>query len=318
MTLANTVMIVDDSQTIRQVVRGYLEDDGYEVVEASDGETAIDACEQDPPDVVLLDIEMPGLNGHQVLARLKANLRLRDIPVVFFTSKENDVLLGLAGGAHDYVTKGFTPAELRARVRSAMRVKTLQDELTRRGDELDRSSRTDVLTGLFNRRHLVEQLTTHLLTARRHGQPVGVLLLDIDHFKRVNDTYGHLAGDEVLIEFSRRIELQLRGGDVAGRWGGEEFLVILPQTGMSGTFEVGEKIRVSIASQPFITSAAVISITVSGGSAVGPGASGEDLVQRADTGLYEAKDGGRNRIVPTMAPQPLELGPGSAPGGASA
>jgi two-component system, cell cycle response regulator len=312
MTGLGTVLIVDDSETIRRLVRGHLEVKGYDVIEAEDGQEGIATCLAELPDVVMLDVEMPGLSGHEVLALLKDEPTVKNTPVVFLTSQGSieKVLAALDGGAHDYLTK--TPEtlqspELTARVGSAMRVKKLQDELHLRNEELDRSSRTDVLTGLFNRRHLQDQLRSQLTTARRHGQELGVVLLDIDHFKHVNDTYGHLAGDEVLVEFASRIERQLRDGDIAGRWGGEEFLLLLPQTGLSGTFEVGERIRVAIASEPFIVADAVINLTVSGGSAVGPGASGDDLVHRADTGLYEAKDKGRNRIVPTMVTEPHNI-----------
>jgi diguanylate cyclase (GGDEF)-like protein len=305
MSVTATVLIVDDSLVIRAVVRGWLEEQDYQVVEVADGETAIERCLADPPDVVLLDIEMPGLNGHEVLARLKSEEALKDIPVVFLTnhSSMDEVLRGLRGGAHDYLSKPFEPAELVARVGAAVRVKKLQDELHRRNNELDTLSRTDLLTGLFNRRHLDEQLTRNTSTARRYGHTLGVLLLDLDHFKNVNDTHGHLAGDQVLCEFARRVEGALRAGDIAGRWGGEEFLVLLPHTDLPGVVEVGEKIRTAIALEPFAIATGAISITVSGGCSTGADADVDDLVHRADTGLYDAKDRGRNCIVAT----PLEL-----------
>ena len=311
MSATATVLIVDDSLVIRAVVRGWLEEQDYQVVEVADGETAIERCLADPPDVVLLDIEMPGLNGHQVLARLKSDEALRDIPVVFLTnhSSMDEVLRGLRGGAHDYLSKPFEPAELVARVGAAVRVKKLQDELHRRNDELDTLSRTDLLTGLFNRRHLDEQLTRNTSTARRYGHTLGVLLLDLDHFKTVNDTHGHLAGDLVLCEFARRVENALRAGDIAGRWGGEEFLVLLPHTDLPGVVEVGEKIRAAIASEPFEIATGAIGVTVSGGCSTGADVDVDDLVHRADTGLYDAKDRGRNCIVPTLTETPMATGP---------
>jgi diguanylate cyclase (GGDEF)-like protein len=296
------VLIVDDSMVIRAVVRGWLEEHDYEVTEVADGESALEYCLATPPDIVLLDIEMPGLNGHDVLARLKSQDTLRDIPVVFLTNHSgmDEVLRGLHGGANDFLSKPFEPAELVARVGAAARVKKLQDELHRRNDELDTLSRTDLLTGLFNRRHLDEQLSSHVSTARRHDHTLGVLLLDLDHFKNVNDTHGHLAGDLVLCEFARRVEGALRAGDVAGRWGGEEFLVLLPHTALPGVIEVGEKIRAAVAAKPFAIGDGTITVTVSGGCAAGVGAGIDDLVQRADTGLYEAKDRGRDSIVATI------------------
>jgi two-component system cell cycle response regulator len=294
-----TILVVDDSLVVRSVVRGWLEEQGYRVVEVEEGQAAIETCLAEPPDVVLLDIEMPGLNGHDVLARLKSEPAVRDIPVVFLTNHASmdEVLRGLGGGAHDYLRKPFEPAELVARVDAAFRVKKLQDELHRRNDELDEISRTDALTGLFNRRHLEEQLRVNVSASQRHGYGLGLLLLDVDHFKLVNDTYGHPAGDSVLCELSRRIVSGLRAGDVAGRWGGEEFLVILPHTDLVGTIQAGERIRSAIAAEPFVMAGTVAAVTASGGCTAQVGASAEELVHAADAGLYEAKASGRNRIV---------------------
>jgi len=297
-----TVLIADDSLVVRAVVRARLEDEGYDVVEAADGDAAVATCVQSPPDVVLLDVEMPGLDGHQVLARLKRDETLADIPVVFLTGRTSmdDMVAGLRAGAHDYLKKPFEAAELVARVGSAAHVKKLQDRLRERNADLERVSRTDMLTGLYNRRHLEDQLAREHSTARRTQRDLGVLLLDIDHFKRVNDTYGHAAGDHVLCEFAERMTRHLRAGDVAGRWGGEEFLVILPGTDLDGALHVAERIRASVDATPFDTSEAsgpAISVTVSGGCVVGPADTPDDLVSAADDGLYAAKDAGRNRII---------------------
>ena len=247
-----TVLIADDSLVIRAVVRAGLEGEGYSVREAVDGTTALEECRQQPPDVVLLDIEMPGLDGYQVLAALKADPDLKDVPVVFLTSRASmqDVVAGLRGGAHDYLKKPFEPPELLARVASAAHVKHLQDTLRRRNAELDRMSRTDVLTGLYNRRHLDEELLRRIKDALRYHNPICLLLLDIDHFKRVNDTYGHPAGDLVLSTFAQRLSETLRAGDIPGRWGGEEFLVILPRTDLDGALVVAERVRSATAAAP--------------------------------------------------------------------
>ena len=206
------VLIADDSLVIRAVVRGGLEDEGYRVTEAIDGLAALEQCRRDPPDVILLDVEMPGIDGFQVLRALKSDAELKDIPVVFLTSRSDidDVVAGLRGGAHDYLKKPFEHVELLARVGSAVHVKKLQDQLRQRNVELDRMSRTDALTGLYNRRHLDEELVRQQSDANRHHDPLCVLLLDIDHFKKINDTFGHPAGDLVLCAFADRLRAELR------------------------------------------------------------------------------------------------------------
>jgi two-component system cell cycle response regulator len=299
-----TVLIADDSLLIRAVVRNGLAEEGYEVIEAVDGLAALEQCRQRPPDVVLLDIEMPALDGYQVLARLKSDPDLTDIPVVFLTSRSgmDDVVAGLRGGAHDYLKKPFEAPELLARVGSAIHVKKLQDQLRQRNMELEQISRTDGLTGLFNRRHLDAELALRNKDALRHGEPICVLLLDIDHFKHVNDTYGHPTGDEILRAFATRMSLGLRAGDIAGRWGGEEFLVILPRTDLADALEVAERIRSTTANTPMIAAGRQISVTISGGAAFGPGDATDAVVDLADQCLYRAKHSGRNRIVTSPLP----------------
>jgi two-component system, cell cycle response regulator len=299
MSTNTSVLIADDSLVVRAVVRSQLEEEGYDVTEAADGNAALAQCRLTPPDVVLLDVEMPGLTGHQVLAQLKADDALKDIPVVFLTGRTamDDVLTALRGGAHDYLKKPFEAAELVARVGAAAHVKKLQDRLRERNGELERVSRTDMLTGLYNRRHLEEELRRHHSVARRNRAELGVILLDIDHFKNVNDTYGHAAGDEVLAEFAQRLPDQLRAGDIAGRWGGEEFLVILPDTGYDGTRQVAERICASTAATPMRADGRDITVTVSGGCAVDAAAGPDALVSLADMHMYQAKQSGRNRIV---------------------
>jgi two-component system, cell cycle response regulator len=300
---AATVLVADDSLLIRAVVRAELEGEGYRVVEAVDGTAAIEHCREQPPDVVLLDIEMPGLDGYQVLAVLKDNENLKDIPVVFLTGRTatHDLVAGLRGGAHDYLRKPFESEELLARVGSAAHVKLLQDQLRERNEELDRVSRTDPLTGLYNRRHLDQELARTQSEARRRGEPMSVLMLDIDHFKRVNDTHGHPAGDLVLQAFARRLQDTLRAGDIAGRWGGEEFLLILPRTDLDGAREVGERLRGAVDASPVIADECPVRVTVSGGCASGLINDDTDLVALADSCLYLAKSEGRNRIVGAAA-----------------
>ena len=299
-----TVLIADDSLVIRAVVRGGLEDEGYAVVEAVDGLAALEHCRHDPPDIILLDIEMPELDGYQVLAALKSEAELEDIPVVFLTSRSDvaDVVAALRGGAHDYLKKPFENIELIARVGSAVHVKTLQDQLRQRNADLDRMSRTDALTGLYNRRHIDEQLMRQQNNASRHHDPLSVLLLDIDHFKRINDSYGHPAGDLALCAIADRLRADTRAGDIAGRWGGEEFMIIMPRTDLDGAFAVAERLRQAIAAEPITAGYVKIDVTVSGGCALSIGHSAELLLQLADTCLYSAKKSGRNKIVAASLP----------------
>jgi two-component system, cell cycle response regulator len=295
---AGRILVAEDSLVVRTLVCDQLEEEGYEVVEAVDGESALVQCALINPDAILLDIEMPGLDGHQVLARLKADPAFSDIPVVFLTGRTStgDMVQGLRAGAHDYLKKPFEPAELLARIGGAVRMKRLQDELRMRNDQLNALSRVDALTGIFNRRHLDEQLVEAGKTAARAQQSLAVLMLDIDHFKQVNDSHGHPAGDQVLQEFARRLKGTLRAGNTVGRWGGEEFLVIAPRTTPDEAMMLGERIRSSIAEQPVDLGSVRLSITVSIGCGVGLKPSAE-LVALADAALYRSKAEGRNRVT---------------------
>jgi len=294
----DTILIADDSMVVRAVLRRQLEADGHTVVEAVDGEEALKACRDVRPDVVLLDVEMPVLDGHATLERLKADEDLKDIPVVFLTGRVDtaDVVRGLRLGAHDYLRKPFEANELMARVSAALRTKWLQDELRARNAELDRVSRIDMLTGLYNRRHLDEHLRHTISAARRHGRTLGVLLADIDHFKQVNDRYGHLAGDAVLKEVALRLQSTVRAEDALGRWGGEEFIAVLSETPAASIAVIAERMRQVIAASPFaLDDGSRIPVTVSIGHTSGC-EDAEILVHRADDALYAAKAAGRNRV----------------------
>ena len=284
------VLIADDSPTIRALVRFELETGGYTVVEATDGSGALAQTDEYEVDVILLDVQMPGQDGHAVLAELKARTRTRDVPVVFLSGSgsADDVVQALREGAHDYLRKPPDPGELQARVASAYRMKQLQDQLRDRAVELETISRTDHLTGLYNRRHGEEHLRRALAGARRHGHPLAVLLIDVDHFKQVNDTRGHSGGDDVLFEVAQALSSVVRTEDVIARWGGEEFLVCAQHSDTAATGVLAERLRSAVADR--------CGVTVSVGAAV---THGEDtaLLETADRNLYAAKAAGRNRCL---------------------
>ena len=293
------VLVAEDSLVVRAFLRRQLEEYGHQVIEASDGEEALDMCRKHDLDVILLDVEMPKLDGHGVLAVLQASPELADTPVVFLTARTSteDIVEGLRLGAHDYLRKPFEPAELLARVSAAARVKSLQDQLRQRNLELDTMSRTDALTGLPNRREMQERMTAAISVGHRHTQPTAVLMVDVDHFKAVNDTYGHDGGDAVLRAVASRLESACRTEDSAGRWGGEEFVVVAPLTNLASAAMLAERIRTDIADMTVrVGEGPALKVTVSVGVAAGH-AGVAPLLADADAALYEAKRSGRNRVV---------------------
>jgi two-component system cell cycle response regulator len=294
------VLLVEDSAAIRALVRRMLAAGGHTVVEAAGGAAALTVCREQQPDVVLLDVEMPEMSGWDVLAAMKSDADLRDVPVVFLTGRSDtaDMVDGLRLGAHDYLRKPCEPTELLARVQAAARVKRLQDELRQRNEELDLISRTDSLTGLHNRRHIEEYLTKLVSLARRNAQPIAVLIIDIDHFKSVNDGHGHDAGDAVLREVTARLAGSLRLEDMVGRWGGEEFLVVLPNTSIQGAAELAERLRRVVAEEPCrLPDGGAMRVTISLGCAASVMDDAGTLVRAADAAMYQAKESGRNRVA---------------------
>jgi two-component system, cell cycle response regulator len=294
------VLLVEDSAAIRALVRRMLVAGGHTVVEAAGGAAALAVCRERQPDVVLLDVEMPEMSGWDVLAAMKADPDLRDVPVVFLTGRSDttDMVDGLRLGAHDYLRKPCEPTELLARVQAAARVKRLQDELRQRNEDLDRISRTDALTGLRNRRHVEEYLVKLTSLARRNAEPIAVLVIDIDHFKSVNDSHGHDAGDVVLREVAGRMLGSVRLEDMVGRWGGEEFLVVLPNTAAEGAAELAERLRQVVAETPCrLADGDAVQVTISVGCAASLMDDAGRLVRSADAAMYEAKESGRNRVV---------------------
>ncbi|HEX7051432.1 MAG TPA: PleD family two-component system response regulator [Longimicrobiales bacterium] len=297
------ILVVDDEPDNLEILATRLRYRGYEVEEATRGEEALERVEQNPPDLILLDIMMPGLDGYEVTRRIKSNPALPFIPIILVTARVStqDKVAGLDAGADDYLTKPIDFAELEARVRSMLRIKELQDELQQKNEELERISISDGLTGLFNHRHMKEVVHDEFERSKRTGEPLAVVMFDFDHFKQVNDTYGHQVGDRVLQEMARILERTAREIDKIGRYGGEEFIVVLPDTDMDDAVTFAERVRQRVERHPFaVDRAEPLHLTVSAGVATTPHPAvynPRTLVQRADQALYAAKAAGRNRVV---------------------
>lgn len=304
------ILVVDDHPDNVQVLRARLEARGYVVDEAGDGEAALEKIHESPPDLVLLDVMMPKLDGFEVARRMKADPTLPFIPVMLQTALDTteSMVEGLDAGADDYISKPINFRELEARVKSLLRIKALQETLQQREQELSAANdrlllvaRTDALTGVSNRRHLEERLHEMWEHSQRLHEPLALAMFDIDHFKCVNDDYGHQAGDAVLEQFATLLRDEAREIDRVGRYGGEEFLLLLPGTVLDAAVTFAERIRQNVERHAFtLGDGQVIHRTVSGGVAAWTHPlirDQEALIKAADDALYVAKETGRNRVV---------------------
>lgn len=302
--MADSVLIIDDSEAVREKIIKVLEsrDLFSRFYQAEDGLEGFKKLLVSPVDIVLCDLEMPRMDGFKFLGMLKGRQEVADTPVIILTGNDDrDMKIrGLEQGACDFITKPFDPEELVARMRVHLKIKHLQDDLKRSNELLLELSNTDHLTGLFNRRFLMECLDKEVQRARRKDGQVALLLLDIDHFKRVNDTHGHLQGDVVLQKVALHIQKELRSYDIAARYGGEEFVAVLPDTSLKEAFNVADRIRLSVQGMHFAGSLSNERVTVSLGVALFPALGIDDtdgLLRTADEALYLAKERGRNRVV---------------------
>jgi diguanylate cyclase (GGDEF)-like protein len=302
--MADSVLIIDDSEAVREKIIKTLEsrDLFSRFYQAEDGLEGFKKLLASPVDIILCDLEMPRMDGFKFLGMLKGRPEVSDTPVIILTGNDDRELKikGLEQGACDFITKPFDPEELVARMRVHLKIKHLQDDLKRSNELLLELSNTDHLTGLFNRRFLMEALDKEVQRARRKDGQVALLLLDIDHFKRVNDTHGHLQGDVVLQKVALHIQKELRSYDIAARYGGEEFVAVLPDTSLKEAFNVADRIRLSVQEMRFAGSLANERVTVSLGVALFPSPCFDDidgLLRSADEALYQAKERGRNRVI---------------------
>jgi diguanylate cyclase (GGDEF)-like protein len=296
------VLVADDDGVTREMVRSWLVDSGYGVIAARDGEEALRLAGQHPLDLLLVDVTMPHLDGYDVCRAIQAGDDVSP-PVIFLTAHGDTAsrVTGLDAGAVDYIVKPFEHDEMMARVRAALRTKAVRDDLAVRTkvvrDELIDQASHDVLTGLLNRRELDSRADEVVALAQRHGRALSCLLLDLDHFKEVNDIHGHAAGDQVLRETGRRLADTCRISDVVARYGGEEFILLLPETPPQAAVVLADKLRSALAKTPFAAGDALISVRASIGVAAFSAMmeTPANLIAAADEALYRAKKLGRDR-----------------------
>lgn len=286
------VLLVDDSPQMHRLVNAWLRCDQVEVISAYNGDQAMELAVSSPVDVILLDVEMPDINGFDLCRRLKSEPSCVNTPIIFLTgaSSPEDRVMGLDLGATDYVIKPFHPAEFQARVRAALRTKHLLDLLQHR-------AQIDGLTSLRNRAYLNDRLTAEISRINRRPEPLGAIMMDVDHFKSINDTYGHATGDEVLRSIGEVLNTRTRKEDIVARYGGEEFAILTPGVGDDGTYQLAERLRRTMEGLSIRGRAGLIRVTCSFGISYFDPDSPDTLLQRADVALYAAKQRGRNCVV---------------------
>jgi diguanylate cyclase (GGDEF)-like protein len=299
------ILIADDSIVSRHLLDATLRKWGYEVVVACDGVEAWKVLgADDAPKLAILDWVMPGMTGPEVCRKVRGQSKETAgyTYILLLTSKslKEDLIEGMEAGADDYVTKPFDQHELKVRLRAGTRIIDLQAELVAAREALRDQATKDFLTDIWNRSSILDVLQRELVRGSRENRPVGVVMADLDHFKAVNDTYGHFAGDAVLREFARRMVYCMRPYDAIGRYGGEEFLIVLAGCDEAGTYNQAERMRVALVGEPMSINEAKSPITSSFGATTWlPGADKDSdaLIRIADDALYKAKHQGRNRVV---------------------
>jgi two-component system, cell cycle response regulator len=297
------ILLAEDSAVYRHLIVGHLKEWGFDLIIAKDGAEAWKVLQEpDPPTLVLLDWVLPEIDGIELCRRVReAALPGGYTYMILLTGKDGkgDLVEGMHAGADDYLVKPFEPLELKARLLAGQRILNLQRELVEARESLRIAATYDFLTRLLNRGEIVALLERELCRGKRENKPVGIILADIDHFKSINDSFGHLAGDVVLIEVARRLKSDLRAYDGAGRYGGEEFLLILPSCDLATAIRRAETIRQSISTDVIKVGKEAKQVTVSMGVTVaepGKKAGIEALLAEADAALYRAKQKGRNRV----------------------
>ena len=298
------VLLTDDEPVQRMLIGRMLSRAGYEVVMAEDGQQALQMMQQGEFCLLITDWEMPNLDGIG-LCRAARSINLPHYTyTILLTSRDasEHVVMGLQAGADDYLTKPIIEPELLARLNTGKRLVEMERSLRQALEENRRLSIIDALTGVYNRRYLMEQLVKEVERSARYHHPLSLMLCDVDHFKRINDTYGHQCGDETLVQFSQSLRNCLRETDWISRYGGEEFVIVLPETNLSAAAQVAERCRAALAKEPLKIGNQLLPVTASFGvsgwqEGVPVGAEVSKLIALADTGVYASKQNGRNRVT---------------------
>jgi len=297
----NRILLVEDSPVYQRLISGHLRRWGFDVIALTDGLEAWTVLQQPhSPKLALMDWVMPKMDGTEVCRRLREQgASASYVYTILLTAKDNreDLLRAMEAGADDYLVKPFDELELKAKLMVGKRILALQEELISAREAMRHSATHDSLTGLMNRKAVMDGLGKELARSKREGTSVAVALVDVDHFKVVNDELGHLFGDEALKQVAHRLRSGLRNYDSVGRYGGEEFLLVLPGCDLAAAVVRAEQIRAGISATPVKTAAAQRSVTVSVGVAVSKGAGegdAERVLDASDVALYEAKKNGRN------------------------
>ena len=293
------VLVAHHDSLTRALVRSTLEECGFLVREAASAKAALDACQERAPEVALIESGLCSREAMPLIAKLKQDPHLFTIAVVLITDTQPaaEVLEQLDRGAQDVLMTPIQEADLVARVRSAARTKALQEELLSRGRVMEDLAYGDPLTKLYNRRFIFMQLAALVASVKRHRRALSVCVIDIDRFKDLNDTLGHAAGDQALVEVARRLQHRVRQEDFLGRIGGEEFVVLLPETSGCEAARVAEDLRAVVSRMPIVVEGISRTVTVSVGWATWRSEEDADsLLRRADHALYRAKAAGRDRV----------------------
>ena len=308
----NTILLIDSDTSVMNNLADRLSSVGFNVLTADDEDVAEKFLMVGSPDIIMLDILMRGKNEHDMLTIIKSNIISANIPLIILTSDTdvNSKVYGFLSGASDYIIKPFRFPEVLARVNNQLRILNMQKELEEKNKELleknellQQMAMTDALTGLYNRGYIMGRLGGELSHAARYKEPITFIMIDVDHFKQTNDTYGHLTGDELLKDVAKQIKASVRDADITARYGGEEFLVVCPNTDLPGAKVLAERIRESIENVEFLLEGNIMHVTVSLGircstpkSPLKAEAELNKLIGEADIALYVAKANGRNRV----------------------